>query len=119
AQLDRPNVSGVIYDAAAGSDFGRMLFELIARRRTLKSEHSEATLTGWTRGALRGEIPQPSAQRTEERNTVINYGDKYILKLFRRLESGTHPALESAQFLADKNFSHVPPFLGALELQRQ
>ena len=71
-----------------------MLFEVIARRRTLKSEHSEANLTGWTRGTLRGDVLQPSAQRTEERNTIINYDDKFILKLFRRLESGTHPALE-------------------------
>jgi maltose alpha-D-glucosyltransferase/alpha-amylase len=118
AHIEQPNVNGVIYDAAAGADFGRMLFEVMSRRRTLKSEHSEATLTGWTRGALRGEVPQPTAQRTEERNTVISYGDKYILKLFRRLESGTHPALESAEFLAEKSFTHVPPFLGALELER-
>ena len=92
AHLEQPKVDGVVFDAAAGTDFGRMLFEVIARRRTLKSEHSEANLVGWTRSALRGDIPPPSAQRTEERNTVINYGDKYILKLFRRLESGTHPA---------------------------
>ncbi|HEY1489632.1 MAG TPA: alpha-glucosidase C-terminal domain-containing protein, partial [Verrucomicrobiae bacterium] len=118
ARVEHQNVNGMIYDAAAGADFGRRLFEVIARRRTLKSEHSEATISGWTRGVLRGEVPPPSAQRTEERNTVISYGDKYLLKLFRRLESGTHPALESAQFLADQNFSHVPPFLGALELQR-
>src|SRR3569833_1415827 len=72
AHLEKPNLNGVVYDAAAGTDFGRMLFEVIARRRTLKSEHSEATLSGWTRGTLRGEVPQPSAQRTEERNTVIN-----------------------------------------------
>ena len=118
AHIEWTKVNGVIYDAAAGSDFGRMLFEVMARRRTLKSEHSEATLAGWTRIPLRGEVPKPSAARTEERNTVITYGDKYILKLFRRLESGTHPALESAQFLARKEFPHVPPFLGALELHR-
>ncbi len=118
AHIEWTKVNGVIYDAAAGTDFGRMLFEVMARRRTLKSEHSEATLAGWTRVPLRGEVPKPSAARTEERNTVITYGDKYILKLFRRLESGTHPALESAQFLARKDFPHVPPFLGALELQR-
>src|SRR5262249_53188660 len=106
------------YDAAAGKDFGRMLFEVIARRRTLKSEHTEGTLVGMTNSALRGDVPEPSAARTEERNTVIIYGDKYILKLFRRLESGVHPALESAEFLAQHGFSNVPPYLGALELHR-
>src|SRR6185312_2622148 len=48
AHVERPHMDGVVYDAAAGTDFGRILFELIARRRTLKSEHSEATLSGWT-----------------------------------------------------------------------
>jgi maltose alpha-D-glucosyltransferase/alpha-amylase len=118
ARIERSNVNGVVYDAAAGKDFGRMLFEVIARRRTLKSEHSEGSLVGSTGSALRGDVPEPSAARTEERNTVITYGDKYILKLFRRLESGVHPALESAEFLAKKGFEHVPPFLGALEFHR-
>jgi valyl-tRNA synthetase len=50
-------------------------------------------------GIKPGIIPV-TADLTEERNTVITYGDKYILKLFRRLESGTHPALESAHAVA-------------------
>jgi maltose alpha-D-glucosyltransferase/alpha-amylase len=118
AHLERPNLNGIIYDAAAGKDFGRMLFEVIARRRTLKSEHTENSLAGSTDASLRGQVPEPSAAKTEERNTVIVYGDKFILKLFRRLESGTNPALESAEFLAEKKFPNVPPFVGALELHR-
>jgi maltose alpha-D-glucosyltransferase/alpha-amylase len=118
ARIERPDLNGVIYDAAAGKDFGRMLFDIIARRRTLKGEHTEDSLVGWTESALRGGAPEPSAAKTESRNTVIVYGDKYILKLFRRLEAGLHTGLEAAQFLASKNFSHVPPFAGALELER-
>ncbi|HXT13553.1 MAG TPA: maltose alpha-D-glucosyltransferase [Candidatus Angelobacter sp.] len=116
--IQRPNIDGVIYDASAGKDFGVALFELIARRRTISSEHTAASLSGWAVSTLRGPIPEPSAARTEERNTIVVYGDKYILKLFRRLESGMHPALESARFLADKNFQNVPPLFGALELER-
>jgi maltose alpha-D-glucosyltransferase/alpha-amylase len=122
ANIQRSGVKGVLYDAAAGKDFARMLFEVIARRRTLKSEHTEGVVVGWTDSVLRGTregVPEPSAVRTEERNTVITYGDKFVLKLFRHLESGTHPALESAEFLAEKKFQNVPPFLGALELRRR
>ena len=122
ARIEGPKLDGVIYDAAASKDFGRMLFEVIARRRALKCEYTEDTFTGLTVPELRlsrdGSEPEPSASRTEERNTVIVYGDKFILKLFRRVESGPHPALECAQFLAGKDFPHVPPFAGALELQR-
>jgi maltose alpha-D-glucosyltransferase / alpha-amylase len=119
ANIKKSNVNGVIYDAAAGKDFGAALLEVIARRRTVKSEHTEGNLVGSTGAPLRGNVPESSAAKTEERNTVLVYGDKYILKLLRRLESGVHPALESARFLTDKNFPHVPPFLGALELQRR
>jgi maltose alpha-D-glucosyltransferase/alpha-amylase len=118
AHIERPNLSGVVYDAAAGKDFGQLLFEVIARRRTIRSEHTESSLVGSTESLLRGAPLEPSPARTEERNTVIVYGDKFILKLFRRLESGTHPTLESARFLAEKNFPHVPPFIGALEFYR-
>ena len=108
AHIKRGDISGVIYDAAAGKDVGKLLFEAIARRRTIRSEHTTAILVGSTGTLIRGTVPEPSASKTEERNTVIVYGDKFILKLFRRLESGTHPALESARFLCEKNFANVP-----------
>src|SRR6202012_4032806 len=73
AHVEKPNVNGVIYDAAAGKDFGRTLFAVIARKRTLKSEHTESSVTGWAAVPLRGAVPEPSAARTEERNTVIVY----------------------------------------------
>jgi maltose alpha-D-glucosyltransferase/alpha-amylase len=38
--------------------------------------------------------------------------------MYRRMEAGVHPALESAKFLAERNFPHVPPFAGWLEYQR-
>ncbi len=123
AQVKNPEASGILYDATADSDFGKMLYEVIARRRTVKSEHTDDSVVGLAPSALKmarnGEASEATAARTEQRNTVIVYDEKYILKLFRRLESGPHPALESAQFLAERNFPHVPPFAGALELHRQ
>jgi maltose alpha-D-glucosyltransferase/alpha-amylase len=118
AHIQQANLSGVIYDAAAGKDFGRMLFEVIARRRTIKGENTEDSLVGWSESPARGRAPEPSTTKAEARNTVIVYGDQYILKLLRRLEAGLHPSLESAQFLAAKNFPHVPPFAGTLEIER-
>ena len=116
--IEQQNLDGIIYDAAAGKDFGRVLFEVIARRRTIRSEHTECSLMGSTESLLRGVAPEPSTGKTEERNTIVSYGDQFILKLFRHLETGKHPALEAAEFLAQKKFPHVPPFIGALELER-
>src|SRR5262249_31010127 len=120
AQIEHRSLQGVVYDAAAARNFGRLLFDVITKRRTFRCEQSESFLVGRAPEGIRfhrnGHDPELSAARTEQRNTLINYGDKFILKLFRRLESGVHPALESAQFLAEKKFPNVPPFAGALEL---
>jgi maltose alpha-D-glucosyltransferase/alpha-amylase len=122
-QIRRTGTNGVIYDATAGKDVGRMLFESIARRRVIRSEHGQGLLiaSSWPGVRLPRElaaVPEPSAAKTEQRNTLINYGDQFVLKLFRRLESGQHPALESARFLAEKEFPNVPPFIGSLEIER-
>src|SRR5207249_7017003 len=48
----------------------------------------------------------------------IVYGDRFILKMFRRLEEGTSPDLEVGRFLGEKGFTHAPPLAGAIEYQR-
>ncbi|MDB6020448.1 MAG: trehalose synthase, partial [Pedosphaera sp.] len=121
ARLEASGADGVLYDAAAGKSFAKMLFETMARRRSLKG--AAGCLNGFAAPALRafrnGNVPEPSTPRPRQRNTNIVYGDKFILKLYRRMEAGAHPALESAQFLAGRNFPHVPPFAGALDYLRQ
>ncbi|MDB6016047.1 MAG: trehalose synthase [Pedosphaera sp.] len=119
-RLEASGTDGVLYDAAAGKCFAKILFETMARRRSLKG--GAGSLNGFGAAALRGFrngcVLEPSASRTKERNTMITYGDKFILKMYRRMEAGVHPALESAKFLAERNFPHVPPFAGWLEYQR-
>ena len=46
------------------------------------------------------------------------YGDRLILKLFRRLEEGVNPDLEIGRFLTERGFPNIPPVAGALEYRR-
>ena len=51
----------------------------------------------------------------EQSNTSIMYGQHFILKLFRRLQSGDNPDVEIGRFLTDvAHFSHIAPFLGEI-----
>jgi len=51
----------------------------------------------------------------EQSNTSLIYGDKAILKLFRKLSAGENPDVEIGRFLADvAHFDHVPRYLGDL-----
>jgi maltose alpha-D-glucosyltransferase / alpha-amylase len=51
----------------------------------------------------------------EQSNTSILYGDKLILKLFRRLQPGENPDVEIGRFLTEAaHFPRIAPFLGEI-----
>jgi maltose alpha-D-glucosyltransferase/alpha-amylase len=51
----------------------------------------------------------------EQSNTSIIYGQKLILKLFRRLQPGENPDVEIGRFLTEiARFPRIPPFLGEI-----
>jgi len=109
---------GLIYDAVGSREFGRALFDTVARRRVLKGINGE--IKGFSLDALRrlhgDSTPlEPLLSRAEQSNSAILFGDKFILKTFRRLETGMNPDLEINRFLARQGFAHVPPMAGGLE----
>jgi maltose alpha-D-glucosyltransferase/alpha-amylase len=56
-----------------------------------------------------------SSLRAEQSNSSIVFGDKLILKLFRRTEMGLNPDLEIGKFLTDRvGFPHTPPVAGTV-----
>jgi hypothetical protein len=46
----------------------------------------------------------PVIHNTTDGNVVIFFGDKLVLKFFRRVEAGINPELEVGRFLTEKNF---------------
>jgi len=53
----------------------------------------------------------------EQSNTSILYGDKLILKLFRRLQAGENPDVEIGRFLTEvAHFERIAPFLGEISI---
>jgi maltose alpha-D-glucosyltransferase/alpha-amylase len=52
----------------------------------------------------------------EQSNTSIVYGDRFILKLFRRPEAGENPDCEIGRYLTERiHFDRIPPFAGSIE----
>ena len=63
-----------------------------------------------------GLTPKPVG--AEQSNTSIIYGNRLILKFFRRIQEGINPDLEIGQFLTEKtSLKSVPPLAGTLEYQ--
>jgi maltokinase len=48
----------------------------------------------------------------EQSNSSIVFGDKTVLKVFRRLEPGINPELELLQYLTAHDFAHIAPLQG-------
>src|SRR5205085_9968876 len=57
-----------------------------------------------------------SVVRGEQSNTSVVYGDRLILKLYRRVREGVNPDLEVGRFLTERTrFSHAAAVAGAIE----
>ncbi len=113
--------AGVLYDALGEPAFCTALLELIGANRQLHGRMG-VLLGSSTRAFTRivgGAQLQPAIGRAEQSNTSVIYGDRLILKLFRRLEAGINPDLEIGRFLTERRaFAHIPPVAGAIEYRR-
>ena len=114
--------AGVVFDAMRDPGFGKAILGTIGHRRRWRGDKGEiqALRTARYAGLRRAsEGPlEPSIPRVEQSNSSVVYGDRFILKVFRRLEPGANPDLEIGRFLTARGFEAAPQVAGALEYQR-
>jgi maltose alpha-D-glucosyltransferase/alpha-amylase len=117
------DTEGVIYDALCDPGFCKALLAAIGRARRFKGENVElcarpSKVFRKVRGAAEDSL-EPSLLKREQSNTSIVYGDRLILKLFRRVTEGLNPDLEIGRFLTEKAaFQYTPPLAGSFELRK-
>jgi maltose alpha-D-glucosyltransferase/alpha-amylase len=111
---------GLLFDAWLDDRFARTVLEALDReeRPATKRGSIRALKTAAfakLRGSPTGSLPI-SRVTGEQSNNSIKYGDRLILKLFRRLEPGVNPDFEIGRQLTEKvRFRRVPAVAGALE----
>jgi len=114
--------SGVLYDALFHDAACQELLGLVAHSSEIVAQH----------GVFRGSrAPQlfmaaqelPSKVRrspAEQSNSSVLFGDRCLLKLFRRQEPGPNPDCEIGQYLTWRaGFDRVPAFMGSIEYAPQ
>ncbi|WP_142848766.1 maltose alpha-D-glucosyltransferase [Telmatospirillum sp. J64-1] len=111
--------TGAIYDATTSENFALALFEAIRHdRRFPGSEWQMAAFH--TRAIEDVEWPEELTVRrssAEQSNTSLVIGERAVLKLIRRPESGPNPELEMGRFLTEVgHFANTPPLLGGIGL---
>lgn len=110
---------GVLYGVLSNAKFRQDLLDLIV---------CDGVFEGW-KGKLVGRrtavLDEAASQlesfvsRAEQSNTSIIYGNRYILKLFRKLEAGVNPDIEIGSFLTQRGFKNTPAVLGHLEYNKE
>jgi maltose alpha-D-glucosyltransferase/alpha-amylase len=114
--------TGVCIDATADSGFAQALLDLIGRRRTLAGEVGALCASTTQRfKTLRGDSQQSLTVfplRADQSNSSIRFGDRFMLKLFRRLSEGLNPEIEVGRFLTEStSCQSIAPVAGVLEYQ--
>jgi maltose alpha-D-glucosyltransferase/alpha-amylase len=111
---------GVVFGAMWDKGFSNALLEGIVRRRKFRGGRGE--LIAWRTSEFhrlwgsRHPNLEPYRLHAEQRNSSIAYGDRFILKMFRRLEGGIHPEVEIGEFaLRHGVMKHAAVLAGGLE----
>jgi maltose alpha-D-glucosyltransferase/alpha-amylase len=112
---------GVLYDALSLPGLTDLLLTAIERDRCLVGS-TQGTLRGWQSplySLVRGSDDDhnvPTVLSAEQANRSVRFGNRLLLKMYRRIEDGLHPELEVGRHLAlHPDTSNVAPLAGALE----
>jgi maltose alpha-D-glucosyltransferase/alpha-amylase len=113
---------GIVYDAWLDDSFAAILLDGMGQQEQIRTRRGivrAAQTTAYPQ--LRGTEETLRVRRLggEQSNSSVVYGDRLILKLFRRIEPGINPDYEIGRQLTEKiQFSRVPAVAGALEYER-
>jgi trehalose synthase-fused probable maltokinase len=108
-----PAIGAGVYEAHADPAFVRELFHLMRAEASVATP--EGTLEFGALASLTAEAPAFDSVRPlglEQTNSSVIVDDDLIVKVYRRLEAGVNPELETLRFFVRHGFEHVPPLTG-------
>jgi len=110
------------YQLVAGDELDGLAEPRVARElvQRIRSGTSQLTRDGGTMFfqvlegfAARGDdLVEPRVVESEQSNTSVVFDEQLILKVYRRLEAGINPELETLRFLSEHGFDNIAPLHG-------
>jgi maltose alpha-D-glucosyltransferase/alpha-amylase len=104
-----------IYDAVLSPFFRTTLFRALASGTQFQGQAGFLTSQSTMDSPAEEGTLQSSVSSAEQSNTSIIYGREFILKLFRKIESGINPDIEIGAFLTNHGFKNTPAVVATLE----
>lgn len=113
------NEGATLADALWNRKFTDALLEAIGQERDLDGRHGRLTAfhtVAFDRIVGGGNLQLTAkVSKAEQTNSSVFYGDRFILKLYRKLEAGINPDFEIGRFLTERGFQHTPAVAGHIE----
>jgi maltose alpha-D-glucosyltransferase/alpha-amylase len=110
---------GTLLDVASERDFIEILINNLRSAETVEEGGTrlEFRPTGELLKRPTMEIAHVHAVETEQSNSTALVDNAYVVKIYRKLESGINPELEVGRFLTEvAGFANSPALLGGIEL---
>ena len=114
---------GVLFDASYSVFYRENLFNLVRRNAVITTENSAVKFN--ISEKLKAIVEEDGLGvknnliESRRNHVVIQYGKKFILKLYRKIDRGSDRDVEIIKYLSEKKrFQHVPLYLGQIEHQK-
>jgi len=120
AAVRRGAREGTLLDAAADASFIGFILDQLRRPQVLEWEgrRIEFRSTGEIADDVAAALEEIRAVDAEQSNTTALVGNRYVVKLFRRIEPGINPEIELGRYLTETvHFPNTPALLGTAELE--
>ncbi len=114
--------AAILHDALVDPAFTGPLLEAIQDRSAATGAAGalHAMPLRGLHAAMEGEaLPAPRIVEGTHTNSLIIYGDRLLLKLFRLVEEGESPELEIGRFLGEQGFGGAARLHGSIEYRRR
>jgi maltose alpha-D-glucosyltransferase/alpha-amylase len=116
ALLHMPGGDAQLVDAMEHGEAARAVLNALAAHTRAPGTSGSIEAKPFT--ALLPPDAEPRNISAQHAAAAVRYGDKYLLKMFRRLEEGTSPELELTRFLNARAPGLAPTIVGAIEYRR-
>ena len=120
AELRQFRREGALVDALSQDGFALALMEAIRKGATMRLEGAGEIRCRKTPLFDQIALPERFVARrigAEQSNTSIVFDDYGMLKVYRRLQPGSHPEIEMSRFLVERSgFANTPPLLAFMEV---
>jgi maltose alpha-D-glucosyltransferase/alpha-amylase len=115
ARVRRASRTGLLHDAMADDGFVRGLVRAMKEQTEVACADGGRLVFTATAAMPEEETAALPIQRSarEQSNSSVQFGDRMVLKLYRRLQPGIHPEVEMGRHLTEvAGFRNMAPLLG-------